>query len=306
VAQLVPGPLRTALLWLFLIGPVAGLALAIVLASALGIGPSWLDVGLAVGLFVLTAHGVTVGLHRFFTHGSFRANRPLTIALAITGSLALQGEVTDWVATHRLHHARTDQDGDPHSPWRYGTGPRAMAKGLVWAQVGWFFAHRTVSKEIYAPDLLADRDVQRIDRVYPLWIAVTLLGPTAVGGLVTLSWTGALTAFLWAGLARVVLLHHVTWMVNSLCHVVGSRPFRAREHDRATNLWPLAVISMGDSWHNLHHADPTCARHGVDRGQLDSSAFLIRTFERLGWASHVRWPDPARLALRRRAVPPRP
>ena len=120
----------------------------------------------------------------------------------------------------------------------------------------------------------------------------SLLAPALLGGLLTLSWTGALTAFLWAGLVRMFVLHHVTWSVNSICHVVCSRPYRC--HDKATNCWPLALISMGESWHNLHHADPTCARHGVDRGQVDTTAALIRVFERLGWATHVRWPDKGR------------
>jgi stearoyl-CoA desaturase (delta-9 desaturase) len=284
---------RLPLLWLFLLGPVAGLALAIVLAAAAHLGPSLLDIGLAAGLFVVTGHGVTVGFHRYFTHGSFRANRTLKIALAVAGSLSLEGDVTGWVATHRLHHARSDRDGDPHSPWRYGTGSVALAKGLVWAQVGWFFANQPISKQRYAPDLIADDDIRRIDRVYPLWAVLTVLGPAVVGGVVTLSWTGALTAFLWAGLARILLLHHVTWAINSLCHVVGTRPFRSRDH--AANVWPLALLSLGESWHNLHHVDPTCARHGVDRGQLDSSAALIRVFERCGWATKVRWPDPIRL-----------
>jgi stearoyl-CoA desaturase (delta-9 desaturase) len=290
-------PLRAVLLWLFLLGPLAGLALAVALAATVGLGPSWLDVGLGVGLFFLTGHGVSVGLHRYFTHGAFRANRQLKIALAVTGSLALEGDVTGWVATHRLHHARADQDGDPHSPWRYGTGPTALAKGLVWAQVGWMTQDQHISKERWAPDLVADPDLQRIDHLYPLWIAVTVLAPALVGGLATMSWTGAVTGLLWAGLARIFLLHHVTWMVNSVCHVFGSRPFRAR--DRATNVWPLAVVSMGESWHNLHHADPTCARHGVDPGQLDSSAAVIALLERIGWATHVHWPDPVRLARRR-------
>ena len=289
--------LRSMLLWLFLLGPLAGVVLAIVLATAAGLGPSLLDAGLAVGLFAVTGHGVSVGLHRYFTHNAFRAARPLRLALAIAGSLALEGPVTGWVATHRLHHARADRDGDPHSPWRYGTGPRALTKGLLWAQVGWMTRDQPIDAHRWAPDLLADPDVQRVDRVYPLWIALTVLGPALIGGLATWSWTGALTALLWAGLARIFVLHHVTWMVNSVCHVFGTRPFRCR--DRATNVRALAVISMGESWHNLHHADPTCARHGIEPGQLDSSAALIAVFERCGWATHVHWPDRARLNQRR-------
>jgi len=292
-----PSTWRTWLLWTFVLGPAVGCLLAVMLASTAGLGPSWLDAGLGVGMFFIAGHGVTVGFHRHFTHRSFRARRGLKIGLAIAGCFALEGSATEWVTTHRLHHARSDQEGDPHSPWRYGTNPWALIKGLVWAQVGWLFRNVTISPSRYAPDLLADSDVQRIDRVYPLWIALSVLGPAAIGGLATMSLGGAITGFLWAGLARILLLHHVTWAVNSLCHVFGERPFRTR--DKATNVRALAVLSMGESWHNLHHADPTCARHGVDPGQLDSSAALIRIFERLGWASHVRWPDAHRLASRR-------
>jgi len=138
-----------------------------------------------------------------------------------------------------------------------------------------------------------------VDRAFPVLCLLTLGLPFALGWALGGSWVTALTALLWAGFIRIALLHHVTWSVNSLCHVIGERPFRTRRHDRATNLWPLALLSFGESWHNLHHADPTCARHGVDRGQVDVSAAVIRLFERLGWVWDVRWPDPERVAARR-------
>jgi stearoyl-CoA desaturase (delta-9 desaturase) len=146
----------------------------------------------------------------------------------------------------------------------------------------------------FTPDLLADADVVRVDRQFPLWTAVSLVAPAMLGGLLSWSWWGAATAFFWAGLVRVGVLHHVTWSVNSLCHMFGDRPWT--ERDRSTNFWPLAIVSMGESWHNLHHADPTSARHGVGRGQLDASARLIAIFEGLGWAHDVHWPTPRRLA----------
>jgi stearoyl-CoA desaturase (delta-9 desaturase) len=290
---------HTALLWTVLIGPLAAIAAATALAVWAGIGPTWLDGALALVFYAVSGHGVTAGFHRYFTHGAFRANRAVRIALAVAGSLSVGGSVVDWVAAHRRHHAHADQADDPHSPWRFGTSRRALAKGLLWAHVGWLFSDEGTNPEKYAPDLLADRDIVRVNTLFPLWIVFSLLGPAVLGGLLTWSWTGALTAFLWAGLVRMFVLHHVTWSVNSVCHVAGSRPFRCR--DKATNCWPLAVASMGESWHNLHHADPTSARHGVDRGQVDSTAVLIRAFERLGWATHVRWPDRARLVARRRA-----
>jgi stearoyl-CoA desaturase (Delta-9 desaturase) len=200
--------------------------------------------------------------------------------------------VTQWVADHRRHHAFADREGDPHSPWRYGADLRGLAKGLCHAHVGWLLWREPSNRERFAPDLLADPDIRRVDRYSLGLILVSLLAPAAAGGLVSWSWLGLLTGLFWGGLVRIALLHHVTWSINSICHVVGSRPFRTR--DRAANFWPLALLSFGESWHNSHHADPTCARHGVQRGQLDMSARLIWAFERLGWVHDVRWPKPHR------------
>jgi stearoyl-CoA desaturase (delta-9 desaturase) len=292
---------KATLLWLILIGPALAVVAGVLLATWVGIGPSWLDASLAVAFYAVAGHGVTAGFHRYLTHRAFRAARPLRIALAVAGSLAIEGPVIEWVAAHRRHHAHSDRVGDPHSPWRFGTTGRALAKGLVWAHVGWLFAEEGTNPERFAPDLLADRDIVRVNSLFPLWTAVSLLGPALLGGLLSWSWTGVLTAFVWAGLVRVFVLHHATFSINSVCHAVGNRPFRSR--DNSTNCWPLAIVSMGESWHNLHHADPTCARHGVDPGQVDSTAILIRGFERLGWASDVRWPESGRLDARRQRHP---
>jgi stearoyl-CoA desaturase (delta-9 desaturase) len=278
---------------------VVGLPFLAVLAAVpmlWGRGISLLDVALAVLFFMLTGHGITVGFHRYFTHGSFKANRGLRIALAIAGSMAIQGPVIRWVADHRRHHAFSDADGDPHSPHRFGAGPKAMLKGLWHAHMGWLFDPEQTSLKRYAPDLLDDPDMVKVHRLFPMYVAVSLVAPAVLGGLLSWSLTGALTAFFWAGLVRVFVLHHTTWSINSLCHTFGTRPYRTR--DRSTNFWPLAVIAMGESWHNLHHAEPTAARHGVKRGQVDSSAAFIRMFELLGWATDVRWPAPERLAAR--------
>jgi stearoyl-CoA desaturase (delta-9 desaturase) len=262
-----------------------------------GTGLSWVDLTLAVVFYAISGHGVTVGFHRYFTHGSFKANRPLRIGLAVAGSLAIEGPVVRWVADHRRHHAYSDEEGDPHSPWRYGTTFRGLAKGLWHAHIGWLFDVEQTDQKRFAPDLLADPDIARVSRAFPYLVAVSLLLPAVLGGLITWSWMGAVTAYFWASLVRVALLHHVTWSINSICHTWGERPFVTK--DRSVNVWWLAILSMGESWHNLHHADPTCARHGVDKGQLDSSARLIRWFERAGWARDVRWPKPERLAARR-------
>ncbi|MDI2126752.1 acyl-CoA desaturase [Yinghuangia seranimata] len=264
-----------------------------------GWGLSWLDVVLAVVMYAITGHGITIGFHRYFTHGSFKANRGVRVALGIAGNMAVQGPLVRWVADHRKHHKFSDQEGDPHSPWKYGSGVRSLAKGMWWAHMGWLFDTEQTDQNKYAPDLLKDRDLVRVSRQFPFWVAVSLLAPALVGGLATWSWHGALTAFFWAGLVRVALLHHVTWSINSICHAVGNQPFRSR--DKSGNVWWLAIPSMGESWHNLHHADQTAARHGVLRGQLDSSARTIRWMEQLGWVWDVRWPDRARIESRRAA-----
>ena len=285
-------------LGLFIGVPFLALLAAVPVAWGWGLG--WHDVVIAVVMYAVAGHGITVGFHRHFTHGSFKASRGLKIALAVAGSLAIEGPVVRWVADHRRHHAFSDREGDPHSPWRYGESVPALVKGLWWAHTGWLFDVEQTPRSKYAPDLIADQDLQRVDRAFPWLVAVSMLLPPAVGGLWSMSWQGALTAFFWGSLVRVALLHHVTWSINSICHAMGERPFKSR--DRSGNVWWLAVLSMGESWHNLHHADPTCARHGVEPGQVDSSARVIWVFERLGWARDVRWPTAKRLDARRIAA----
>ncbi|QFU88804.1 acyl-CoA desaturase [Amycolatopsis sp. YIM 10] len=278
----------------FLLIPFAALVVAVPVAW--GWGLNWVDVGLAVAFYVIGTLGVTVGYHRYFTHGAFKAARPLRIALAVAGGMAVQGSVIFWVASHRRHHAFADREGDPHSPWLFGTSPKALAKGFWHAHMGWMFQREVTSYERFAPDLLADGDLRVVNRYFWLWTTLSLAAPALLGGLLTWSFWGAVTAFFWAGLVRIAFLHHVTWSVNSICHMVGDRPFASR--DKAANFWPLAILSMGESWHNSHHADPTCARHGVLRGQVDVSARVIWLFEKFGWARDVRWPKPERIAAK--------
>ncbi|HSY16237.1 MAG TPA: acyl-CoA desaturase [Jatrophihabitantaceae bacterium] len=279
-------------LYTFVIVPFLAVLAAIPVTWGWGI--SWSDVALFAVFYIVTGLGITVGYHRYFTHSSFKAARPLKITLAIAGSMAIQGPVIRWVADHRRHHAFSDKDGDPHSPWRYGETVPSLLKGLWFAHVGWLFDVEHTNRDRYAPDLLADPDLAMIDRLFPLWGAISVFVPALLGGLITWSWTGLLSAFLWASLIRIFLLHHVTWSINSICHTIGERPFATR--DKSANFWPLALLSFGESWHNLHHADPTAARHGVLRGQLDESARVIWCFERFGWATDVRWPKPERIA----------
>ena len=293
---------RSAIVVLAIGVVVPFLALVAAVPVAWGWGLSWVDAAIGLALYLVSGFGVTVGFHRYLTHGSFRAVRWLRIALTVAGSLALEGEVVTWVADHRRHHAFSDREGDPHSPWRYGASAAGLAKGLFYAHCGWLFRRAATNRARFAPDLLVDKDIRRLDRLFPVLALASVFAPAGLGFVLTGSWRGAATAFFWASLVRIALLHHVTWSINSICHVYGQRPFATRNADRAANFWPLAIISFGESWHNSHHADPTCARHGVLRGQLDPAARVIRWLERAGWVRDVRWPRRDRIEERRRTV----
>jgi stearoyl-CoA desaturase (Delta-9 desaturase) len=254
------------------------------------------DVLLAVALFFMIGHGITIGFHRMLAHRSFVACRPVKLALLALGSMAFQGGPIGWVADHRRHHVFSDLADDPHSPHRYGRGARRQLRGLWHSHVGWLFTGHRTSWSRHAADLLVDRDVVRINALFPLWCVASLAVPFGLGWLLGGGLGTALTALLWAGGVRIFFIHHVTWSVNSLCHTFGRRPFHTT--DRSTNLAAAAILTMGESWHNGHHAFPRSARHGLLAGQWDSSALLIRGLERVGWARDVHQPRPE--AVRRK------
>jgi stearoyl-CoA desaturase (Delta-9 desaturase) len=289
---------QRTLVGVFVAVPLLALIAAIPLAWGWGLG--WHDVVIALVFYWLTGLGVTVGYHRYFTHGSFKAKTGLRVALAVFGTMAIEGPVFNWVADHRRHHKYSDREGDPHSPWRYGDDTKALTKGLAYAHMIWLFDPNKTSQEKFIPDLLADRKLRIVHKLFPVLVATSLLLPALIGGLWSMSFHGALTAFFWGSLVRISLLHHVTWSINSICHTFGDEEFEVR--DKARNVSWLAIASFGESWHNLHHADPTCARHGVLKGQLDPSARVIWALEKLGWAYDVRWPDARRLEAKRPAT----
>jgi stearoyl-CoA desaturase (delta-9 desaturase) len=277
---------QQAVTGLIVLAPLAGLIWAV--ANVRAHPPSALDLALAVAMYLVTGHGVTVGFHRLFTHRSYRARRPLKLALAVAGSMAFQGPLLGWVADHRRHHVFTDVAGDPHSPHLQRPGLAGVVRGALHAHTGWLFEHDPTDPERYARDIARDPDLRRVTALFPLWCVVSLGLPFALGWVIGGSLGTASSALLWAGLVRVAVLHEVTWSINSICHLVGRRPHDTP--DRSTNVALLSVVSMGESFHNTHHAFPRSARHGLDRGQLDSSAALIGLFRRLGWADEVRLP----------------
>ena len=285
---------------ILIVAPLLG-----VVAAALGVvSPrlTLLDVILAVSLYAVSGHGLTAGFHRMLTHRSFKAARWVKITLAVAGSLGMEGSVISWVANHRRHHAYTDTKGDPHSPYEYGEGTGNQIRGALHADTGWLFQAQQTDEERWAPDLVRDRDLVAISRLFPLLGVVSLGLPMLIGWALTRTWQGALGGLIWGGLVRVFVLHHATFSVNSACHMWGRRPFTTRVEDRATNFAPMALLAMGENWHNLHHSCPTLARHGVDRHQLDSTARLIWILQRVGVAWDVNWPVAEKLDRRRRPV----
>jgi stearoyl-CoA desaturase (delta-9 desaturase) len=259
------------------------------------------DLTVFVVCYALTGLGVTVGFHRLLTHRSFKTHGWLRGVFAALGSAAIEGPVISWVADHRKHHAYSDQEGDPHSPHvDHGVGLRGALRGLLHAHVGWLFIHTHRGKKTrYAPDLLADPVVRFVDRTFVLWVAIGLLVPFALGVAIGGSVTTGLTGMLWGGLVRVFLLHHVTYSINSLCHFFGRRRFPTDDESR--NLAWLAPLSLGEAWHNNHHAFPTSAAHGLRRFEFDPSALVIRGLEACGLVWDVVRVGPDQ--QRRRAVP---
>ncbi|HVA04153.1 MAG TPA: acyl-CoA desaturase [Acidimicrobiales bacterium] len=282
------GPLTSArvVTSLLVAGPLVALAIFIPLGWG-GTKTLW-GLGLAAAFYVFTGFGISVGFHRLFAHRSFCPNRLLKIVLAVAGTMALEGSVISWVTTHRRHHMFSDRPGDPHSPVSYGTDNPTATRGFLWAHVAWLFASDPTSQKRFAPDLLRDPDLVMIDRLFPALAVLSLVIPMAIGWFVTGTLGGVLGVFLWAGLIRMALLHHVTWSINSVCHLWGRRPFTTG--DNSANVASLALVSFGESWHNFHHAAPASARHGVLAHQVDLAAGLIRMFERVGWVTKVRWP----------------
>jgi stearoyl-CoA desaturase (delta-9 desaturase) len=250
-------------------------------------------------LYVLTGLGVTVGFHRLFTHRSFKTTKWMRGLLAVLGSAAIEGPVISWVADHRKHHAFSDQPGDPHSPHvEHGHGLKGAVKGLVHAHVGWLFIHTHRGRKTrYAPDLMKDPTVSFVDRTFVVWVLGGFAAAFLLGALIGGSWMAGLTGLLWGGLVRILVLHHVTYSINSLCHYFGRQPFDTGDESR--NLAWLVPLSFGEAWHNGHHAFPTSARHGLGRRQLDPSAAVIGLLERVGLAWDVVRISPERLETKR-------
>jgi stearoyl-CoA desaturase (delta-9 desaturase) len=265
--------------------PFAAVLAALVLLWNRLVSPA--DLAIMAPMYLLTALGVTVGFHRLLTHRAFATSKPLQYALAVLGSMAVEGPVIDWVADHRKHHAHTDVEGDPHSPHvGHGDGIRGVLSGLWHAHIGWLLLEQgRAERQRYAPDLCEDPGMRRISRSFPVLVGAGLAIPALAGYAVSGSLAGAATGLLWGGLVRIFFVHHVTWSINSVCHFTGSRRFDIEDH--STNVFWLALPTMGESWHHNHHAFPRSARHGLRWWEIDISGLVIGGLERLGLAWNV-------------------
>ena len=277
--------------------PFVGLIVAVVLLWNRAVGP--VELGLLVSLYVVTCLGVTLGYHRMFTHRAFESSRAFRAVVAVLGSMAVQGSVITWVADHRKHHAFSDHEGDPHSPHLSGPGFWGGVKGLWHAHMGWLFETvGTADRQRFAPDLVKDRVMRVIDKLFGFWVTLSFAIPFALGWILGGSFLTALTALLWGGFVRVFLLHHVTWSINSVCHFFGRRRFDIEDESR--NVVWLAPLSMGESWHHNHHAFPTSAFHGLRFWErlADPTGVLIALLEKLGLVWNVVRVSPERQAAK--------
>jgi stearoyl-CoA desaturase (delta-9 desaturase) len=268
-----------------IVGPLVGLLVAIGLLWDRMVGPTELAI-LAVG-YLLTGLGVTVGFHRLFTHRSFETYPAVRYAFAVLGQLAIEGNVITWVADHRKHHRFSDHEGDPHSPHAgFGDGVWEALRGLWHAHTGWLFSLEGRAEQAkYAKDLLQDRGMRIIAKLFLPMMVASLLIPALVGWALIGGWYGFLSGLVWGGAIRIFLLHHITFSINSICHFWGQRRFRCEDESR--NVWWLSWISFGESWHNNHHAFPTSASHGLRLRELDPGALAIWAMEKLGLAWQV-------------------
>jgi stearoyl-CoA desaturase (Delta-9 desaturase) len=277
--------------------PVIGLIVAIILLWHKAVGPTELII--AGVFYVITAVGITLGYHRMFTHRSFESSRAFRALIAAAGSMAVQGSVITWVADHRKHHAFTDQDGDPHSPHGFGPGVKGGIEGLWHAHVGWLFETVGMAeRERFAPDLVKDPLMQRMDKLFLPVVIAGFLVPFGLGWWIGGGIGVGLTTLLWAGFVRVLLLHHVTWSINSVCHFFGRRRFDVEDESR--NVFWLAPFSMGEAWHHNHHAFPTSAFHGLTLSErlADPTGLLISALEKTGVIWNVVRISPERQAAK--------
>lgn len=300
-----PSKSRKAVNLYFIVLPFVGFTIMALLSWPLHFG--WTTLWVFLGVHLIAGTGITLGNHRLHTHHSFQTSKFMEVLLASMGSLAIQGPIISWVADHRKHHALTDEDGDPHSPHAgFGDGIKGILRGLWHAHWGWLITSPSSSRRQHAPDLLENPAILRVNDLFLVFVLLAFAIPFGIGYAITGTLVGALAMLFWAGIMRMMFTHHVTWSVNSICHMFGTRPFSIprKDNDRSTNCAPLALLTLGEAWHNNHHAFPYSAYHGLRPSErmMDPSGWLIWWMEKFHLVWDVRCPDrslqEARLAKR--------
>jgi stearoyl-CoA desaturase (Delta-9 desaturase) len=263
---------------------------------AAGITRAW-EVWLAVAMLVATTLGGTAGFHRLLAHRAFKTGAAVKAVLLALGSMQGQGPPMYWVANHRRHHRFADMPGDPHSPRWIGERPaRHRLEGFLHAHIGWVMARQGTPAIAYCRDLYQDPVVLWINRHYYAWLLLGLALPALAGACIEPYATGAAKGLLWGGGVRLFVTYHGVQAVGSVGHMFGAREFETREHS-TNNFW-LAITTLGEGWHNNHHACAGAAFFGVRWWQLDLGGLFIRLLERTGLATdvvrHTATKDPSR------------
>jgi stearoyl-CoA desaturase (delta-9 desaturase) len=266
---------------------IPGLGVIAAMALAFRYGVSAWQIYLLLIMYLLTGLGVEVGLHRYFSHQSFKAKLPLLYYLGIFGSMAAQGPIFFWVATHRKHHAFTDTVNDPHTPKNHDGSYRGMLRAFVFSHVGWLFSNNIAKWQQYVPDLMKNRHIVRMNQYYFLWLAIGLLIPAVVGWMVEHTLLSAIQGLLWGGLVRICLLDNATWAINSFAHTFGSQPHESGDSSR--NLFWLVPLTLGGGWHNNHHKFPALASTKIRPWELDFGGSFVRFMEIVGLASDAKY-----------------
>ncbi len=285
----------TVFMWATVLIPYLGLAAILVFIPMLR--PTCIDVAIFAVVYLFVGFGVTIGYHRMLAHKSFTSYRPIEAFWMILGCMAMQGPPISWTATHRRHHQASDHDGDPHSPHLDGNGVRGVAAGLWHAHTGWLMKPRKQNVERSVQDLIKDPTIRFVDRFYFLWLLLSVLISFGVGYLVHGTVTGGLVMIVYLVILRIAFMHHATWSVNSVCHFFGYRSYASGDESRNNPV--IAAISLGEGWHNNHHAFPTSARHGLKWYEFDPSYVMIATLEKLGLAWNVRRPNSSAMDAKR-------
>jgi stearoyl-CoA desaturase (delta-9 desaturase) len=279
-------------MFLSTVGPLAGLIAAIFLLWHRGpASVGWPEVTAMLVMYAIAGYGTTIGFHRHLTHKAFETYRPIRLTLAVFGSIAGEGAVIRWAATHRRHHQVSDRQGDPHSPHGHGDGVLDLLRRMWHAHMGWLFHRDPPDTGDSVIDLTSDPALLLIDRLYLFWVILGLVAPGVLVGLWKGSWYGFISGAVWGGLVRICLMQHVTWSINSVCHLWGTRPFQTTDH--SVNNPICAIFALGEGWHNNHHAFPNSARQGLRWWEFDSSWLIIQTMGLLGLAWNIRTPAPS-------------